>query len=138
MSNQNNNRNGGKENSQSNNQSPGVLHLNLNAAEYRPRNAIEDEVKNEFDMIMGDIIESEAQEEFAKQVDLNGSLDDESGDDEKWIPKYKDCPCCKGFVYNCNGDTCTLLGQCYCKMKDDIEEDSNLIISQTDSDKIKN
>ena len=37
--------------------------------------------------------------------------------------KYKNCTCCKGYVYKCNGDTCKSLGQCYCKMSDECEND---------------
>ena len=138
MSNHKNNRNSGKENCHNNNKFPEILNFNLNAAEYKPKEKIEEEVREEFDMIMGDIIESEVQEEFAKQIKLNNSLDDESEDEEKWFPKYKDCPCCNGFVYNCNGEACISLGQCYCKMKDDIEEDSNQMINEKKPEMVKN
>ena len=54
----------------------------------------------------------------------NDILDEleESDDEDKWYPNYKDCECYKGFVYKCKGTTCESLGQCYCKMKDDCED----------------
>ena len=55
----------------------------------------------------------------------NDSNENDSDDEDKWIPKYKDCPCCYGFVYKCKGEACFSLGECYCKMKDDIDEDWN-------------
>lgn len=104
------------------------IKLNLNAKEWTPSNAeVEDEkdeeeededVDNEeFDMIAKDIINDEVMEEINE--------DDES-DADKWFPMYKDCECCKGFVYKCQGKTCIDLGECYCKMKDDCDiEDEN-------------
>ena len=108
----------------------GKLNLNLQAKECVPSRPLNiqnveyieedddgnDEVnQEEFDMIENDIINDEILNEM-------GEIDD-SEDGEKWYPKYKDCECCKGYVYNCKGDVCQSLGQCYCKMKDDCEED---------------
>jgi hypothetical protein len=65
----------------------------------------------EFDMIMKDIINNEAMEE----------LEEEESDDEKWYPKFKDCECCKGFVYKCKGTACVNMNVCYCKMQEECE-----------------
>ena len=46
----------------------------------------------------------------------------EADDEDKWFPKYKDCDCCQGFIFKCKGQTCSDLGQCYCKMKDDCDK----------------
>lgn len=105
------------------------LNFNLDAKEYIPRfDAIQNNVKDEeedveleaeeFDMIVKDIIENEAiEEEFE---------DDEESDEDKWFPKYKDCECCKGFVYKCSGVACANMDMCYCKMKEECDqEDSN-------------
>jgi hypothetical protein len=104
------------------------LNLNLNAQEYVPKVVdVEDEAdpdedpedEEELDMIMKDIINNDVMEEM-------GVEDDES-DDEKWLPKYKDCECCKGFVYKCKGDACVNMGTCYCKIKDECDsEDEDL------------
>ena len=74
----------------------------------------EDDLKNqeEMDMIENNLIEDE----------LMDQLDDDSEDEDKWFPKYQNCECCKGFVYKCNGEACKSLGQCFCKMKDDCDE----------------
>ena len=44
---------------------------------------------------------------------------------KEYIPKEKrenkDCECCHGFVYKCAGESCKILGQCYFKMKDEVE-----------------
>ena len=63
------------------------------------------------DMVVNDMIEA------AK--DDNSDEEDEN----KFFEKYKNCTCCKGYVYKCNGDTCKSLGQCYCKMSDECEND---------------
>ena len=43
--------------------------------------------------------------------ELNKISDDEEQDEDKdeWIPKYKDCKCCYGFVYNCKVDNIDLV-----------------------------
>ena len=73
----------------------------------------EKDVQEKMDMIEKDIIEEEAFEEFANDL---------SEDEDMWLPRYKDCECCKGFVFKCNGKTCADLGQCYCKMKDECDK----------------
>ena len=77
----------------------------------------EEQVKDQIDMIMKYEIENEVMNELTKE----GQIDDDSEDEDKWLPKYKDCECCHGFVYKCPGESCKNLGQCYCKMKDDVE-----------------
>jgi hypothetical protein len=69
-------------------------------------------------MIMKDIINNDVMEEM-------GAEDDES-DDEKWFPKYKDCECCKGFVYKCKGDACVNMGTCYCKIKEECDSEDEI------------
>ena len=100
---------------------PQKLQFNLEAKEYKPKEKVEyvegdddedDEVKEKMDMIVKDMVEDEVMEELGNE---------ESEDEDKWIPKYKNCECCHGFVYKCKGDTCSSLGQCYCKMKDDCD-----------------
>ncbi len=102
------------------NRVPKKLDFNLDAKEYKPKekivaNDIEDEeVEEKLDMIVKDMAEDEVMEELGNE---------ESEDEDKWIQKYKDCQCCHGFVYKCKGETCSSLGQCYCKMKDDCENE---------------
>ena len=111
------------------------LQFNLNAAEYRPKgnneideemaklNVLEEEEEDEdyegeeFDMIMKDIINNEVLEQIA---------DDDESDDEKWFPKFKDCECCKGFIYKCTGVACVNMGTCYCKMKEECDEEEEI------------
>ena len=73
----------------------------------------ENDIKEKIDKIEKDMIEEEAIEELG---------DDLSDDEDKWLPMYRDCECCKGFVYNCKGEACVDLGQCYCKMKDECDK----------------
>lgn len=110
------------------------LNLNLNAEEYKPKaqpavdynnpyqikqvddneDEEDEELENEeLDMIVNDLVENDALEE----------LEEEESDDEKWFPKYKDCECCKGFIYKCKGDACVNMGACYCKMKDECDDE---------------
>jgi hypothetical protein len=103
------------------------LDFNLSAQEYVPKTDVdidEDDEEGELneeeelDMIMKDIINNDVMEEM-------GAEDDES-DDEKWYPKYKDCECCKGFVYKCKGDACINMGTCFCKIKDECDDEEDL------------
>ena len=102
------------------------LKFNLNAKEYEPKNynkkeEDEDEENNEeLDMIVKDMVENDILDEMGEDEQYS-----DSEDEDKWYPKYKDCECCKGFVYKCKGEACQSLGQCYCKMKDDCENESN-------------
>jgi hypothetical protein len=108
------------------------LQLNLNAEEYKPKNLnnnvyqeghfsvkLEDEDNEELedeelDMIVNDLVENDAYEEF----------EEEESDDEKWFPNYSNCECCKGYIYKCKGSACINMGVCYCKMKDECDEDN--------------
>ena len=121
----------------SKNRVPNKLNFNLNANEYKPKLPQEkieyveadddddndEQVKDQIDMMMRDEIENEVMDELANQGKLNDS--DDSIDEDKWLPKYKDCECCHGFVYKCSGEACSALGQCYCKMKDDVDIDDD-------------
>ena len=106
------------------NRIPEKLNLNLNAKEYQPKEKQknieldeddDEEVDKKIDMIANDMVENDLIEEQAK------ANDSDEEDENKFYPKYKNCQCCKGYVYKCNGDTCKSLGQCYCKMSDDCE-----------------
>ena len=120
----------------SKNRIPENLNFNLAAAEYKPKEIIEyiesdydedqtdEQIQEEIDMIIGDVVENEVMDELANQGKLGNDSDD-SIDEDKWFPKYKDCECCHGFVYKCKGDACSALGQCYCKMKDDVDDEGD-------------
>ena len=116
----------------SKNRIPDKLNFNLSAAEYKPKEMIkylesdeddnDERMKEEIDMIIGDVVENEVMNELAEESKLGNSSED-SEDEDKWLPKYKDCECCSGFVYKCKGEACSSLGECYCKMKDDIDDE---------------
>ena len=117
------------------NRIPDKLHFNLEATEYKPKEVIEyiednsddnDEmIHEEIDMIIGDVDKKEVLDELENEKKMLNTSD-ESEDEDKWIPKYKDCECCSGFVYNCKGKACSSLGVCYCKMKDEIDDASDI------------
>ena len=71
------------------------------------------DIREKIDKLENDMIEAEA---------MNELVDDISDDEDKWFPLYRDCECCKGFVFNCKGEACADLGQCYCKMKDECDK----------------
>ena len=121
------------------NRVPQKLNFNLDAEAYKPKPPKEkieyveaddddedndEQVKEQIDMMMRDEIENEVMDELANQGKL-GNESDDSIDEDKWLPKYKDCECCHGFVYKCPGESCKNLGQCYCKMKDEVEGDED-------------
>ena len=76
----------------------------------------DEDVNNKMDMIANDMVVNDM---------IEAAKDDNSDeeDENKFFEKYKNCTCCKGYVYKCNGDTCKSLGQCYCKMSDECEND---------------
>ena len=106
---------------------PEIIDFSLTKREYRPKQIVEyvevdddeeeeddeNEINEKVDMIIKDMVEDDIIEEMGNE---------ESEDEDKWFPKYKDCECCQGFVFKCKGQTCANLGQCYCKMKDECDK----------------
>ena len=81
----------------------------------------EDEVQEEIDAMIEKELEKEIMSEMEKEKNIEE--DEDSEDEDKWFPDYNNCACCHGFVYKCQGKTCLAMGQCYCKMKDDLEQE---------------
>ena len=81
----------------------------------------EDEVQEEIDAMIEKELEKEIMSEMEKEKNIEEEEDSE--DEDKWFPDYNSCACCHGFVYKCQGKTCMAMGQCYCKMKDDLEQE---------------
>ena len=106
---------------------PEIIDFSLKTKEYRPKQIVEyieadddeedeNEINEKMDMIVKDMVEDDILEEIGNE---------ESEDEDKWLPNYKDCECCQGFVFKCKGQTCADLGQCYCKMKDDCDKQAD-------------
>jgi len=53
----------------------------------------------------------------------NGIEDIGEDDEEEWIPKFKNCPCCKGYIYKCKETVCQSMGVCYCKAQEEFDPD---------------
>ena len=99
------------------------LNFNLEAKEYKPKNKEleeeeDQEVNDKIDMIANDMVVNDL-------IEAAKDNDSEDEDENKFYDKYKNCTCCKGYVYKCNGEACKSLGQCYCKMSDDCEKEDN-------------
>jgi hypothetical protein len=94
--------------------------FNLDAQEFKPKGlqvqSLEDELEEDEDDDEDQAIEEIIQQEQNLIID-----DEEESDEEKWFPKYKDCTCCKGFIYKCDGDVCKSLGACFCKAQEDYD-----------------
>ena len=112
-----------------NNEEPQYI-LNIDPAHENPKELLdyvekiedyEEEIKEQIDQMISNELEKEVMDEMQKIRFIEN--DDDSEDKDKWFPDYKNCKCCQGFVYNCTGNVCISMGQCYCKMKDDIEEE---------------
>ena len=123
---------------------PEIININLKE-EDKPKNLKETEKKLDADVeeeeekvkeVIDDLylkdLEKEVMDEMNKEMKKEN--ENNSDDEDKWIPKYKDCPCCYGFVYKCKGDTCASLGQCFCKMKDDVEEEEKKEVFNNDNE----
>ena len=98
------------------------LNFNLEAKEYKPKNKEleeedDQEVNDKIDMIANDMVVNDL-------IEAAKDNDSEDEDENKFFDKYKNCTCCKGYVYKCNGEACKSLGQCYCKMSDDCENEN--------------
>merc|ERR1712032_497871 len=106
------------------------IQYNLEAEEYKPKQNMQTDYENpysvktadeededledeEIDMMVNDFLENDALEEF----------EEEESDDEKWFPKYQKCECCTVFIYKCKGSACINMGVCYCKMREECDED---------------
>ena len=111
------------------------INFNLDAAQYIPKELpnellnyvdevedYEEEILEKIDEMIGNELEKEVMSKLQEQRNMEGDYDD-SDDEDKWIPDYRNCACCHGYVYNCKGKTCIAMGQCYCKMKDDLEKE---------------
>ena len=111
------------------------INFNLDAAQYIPKELpnellnyvdevedYEEEILEKIDEMIGNELEKEVMDKLQEQRNMEGDYDD-SDDEDKWIPDYRNCACCHGYVYNCKGKTCISMGQCYCKMKDDLEKE---------------
>lgn len=111
------------------------INFNLDAAQYIPKELpnellnyvdevedYEEEILEKIDEMIGNELEKEVMDKLQEQRNMEGDYDD-LDDEDKWIPDYRNCACCHGYVYNCKGKTCISMGQCYCKMKDDLEKE---------------
>ncbi len=47
--------------------------------------------------------------------------DDEESDGNEWVPQFKNCSCCKGYINKCSGVICSSLGVCYCKAQEEFD-----------------
>lgn len=129
-------------------QKPEILKMNLNAEEYKPKNVNttskegytisndddfdfdEDKDKNNMPKENKNNNDSKIQnkeEDTGLDLDylIEQGLDNFDEDDEnyenEWLPKFKDCACCKGYVNKCKGDICSSLGICYCKAQEEFD-----------------
>ncbi len=80
-----------------------------------------EQVQEEMDMILGDVIKNEIMKELSEQRKLDDPSED-SEDEDKWMPKYKDCECCSGLCISVKGMLVLHQVKCYWKKKDDMDE----------------
>ena len=102
------------------------IEFNLNAKEFVPKNTeyqiegLEEEADEEDDDILDELVNQELND----PIDPIPIDEEDESDDEKWFPKYKDCTCCKGYIYKCSGDVCASLGVCFCKAQEDFDPEA--------------
>lgn len=65
--------------------------------------------------------QNETEQDDDIDLEINNDLEDDSDHENEWIPKFKSCLCCKGFVYNCKGEVCANLECCFCKAQEDFD-----------------
>ena len=114
------------------------IKLNVNAAEYKPKKKkVENNIDNiklnpqaseyhrkikEFESPEFDV-DAEKEEKMMADLIENLAIEQMDDDEDKYLEKYKNCTCCKGFVNKCKGEVCRDLGQCYCIMYDECTEE---------------
>ena len=59
--------------------------------------------------------------DFLIEQGLDNFDEDDENYENEWLPKFKDCACCKGYVNKCKGDICSSLGVCYCKAQEEFD-----------------
>ena len=103
------------------------LKLNLEAKAYEPK--IQNVLPKDYNQEDEDDYDFDDEEVYHKEVEVivkdmieNEEIEDDESDEDKWFPKYKDCECCQGFVYKCNGATCQNMMSCYCKVKAECDD----------------
>jgi len=69
---------------------------------------------------MQQIQQEEEDQEFNEMIE-----DIELFNKDEFDAKFKDCTCCKGYIYNCKSKVCENLGVCQCKAHSEMEEDAN-------------
>lgn len=70
-----------------------------------------------------DVLQQMQQEE--EDQEFNEMIEDiELFNKDEFDPHFKDCTCCKGFIYNCRSKVCENLGVCQCKAHSEMEEDA--------------
>lgn len=103
------------------------LKSHIDAQEYIPKmcefhiTTLEEDDGEENEEQFEDIIEDIMQQE--SMAELN-AFDEEESDEDKWFPQFKDCYCCKGLIYKCDGEVCKNLGVCFCKAKEDYDDEA--------------
>ena len=100
------------------------IKFNLQAKEYVPKKNDEfkigglsdnddDEDQNKINKIDDD------DDAFFQELNIDEFFEDDESDEDNWFTKYKECTCCKGYIYKCKGEVCQSLGVCYCKAHED-------------------
>lgn len=69
--------------------------------------------------LMQQLEQEEEDQEFNEMID-----DIELFNKDEFDPNFKNCTCCKGFIYNCKSKVCENLGVCQCKAHSEMEEDA--------------
>lgn len=62
--------------------------------------------------------------DYDDQFFYDAERDSEIEDFMNYFEKLKNCECCKGNFYSCQGQVCESLGACYCYTKLKLEEES--------------
>lgn len=121
---------------------PNNIKFNLNAKEFSPK-----KIKKE-GFVIGSLDDSDEEKEESISITnldsklenvnedvkadendidiedlIENGIEDIDEDEEEWIPKFKNCPCCKGYIYKCNQTVCQSLGVCYCKAQEEFDPD---------------
>jgi hypothetical protein len=58
-------------------------------------------------------------EYFVPSLDEDDEFNADAQPENEWFPKYRDCSCCKGYIYGCKDSTCAQLGVCGCAASED-------------------
>ena len=86
-----------------------------------PMDELDEMAMDEMAMVELDEMAMDEFDEMAMDEFEQMQQDEPPVDEDYFDENYKDCECCHGYIYKCEGEICNHLGVCHCVARDAIE-----------------